>query len=199
MPARSLYYWSKMYGEQLLIGQKYKGLKKTICINIVDFDATKSNTYHSVYNLIERNQGYMLTDIMEIHFVEMTKLDKAYEDDKLSQWIRFIKGESRKEIEEMAIANKDIDKAFDILTTMSMDKNERAAYLSREMALHDQATFIEEGREEGRKEGIKEGKIEAKIETAKNILSMGIDVEIIAKGTGLSINEIKKLEKEFNI
>ena len=72
MPARSLYYWSKMYGEQLLIGEMYKGLKKTICINIVDFDATKSNTYHSVYNLIERNQGYMLTDIMEIHFVEMT-------------------------------------------------------------------------------------------------------------------------------
>ena len=187
MPARSLYYWSKMYGEQLLIGQKYKGLKKTICINIVDFDATKSNTYHSVYNLMERNQGYMLTDIMEIHFVEMTKLKKVYEGDKLSQWIRFIKGESRKEIEEMAIANKDIDKALEILTAMSMDKNERAAYLSREMALHDQATFIEEGREEGREEGIKLTKKIFKL------LSSGETIEDIARECSISIEEVKSI------
>ena len=77
---------------------------------------------------------------------------------------------------DQLLMNPKNDKALEILTTMSMDKNERAAYLSREMALHDQATFIEEGREEGRKEGIKEGKIEAKIETAKNLLSMGIEI-----------------------
>ena len=191
MPARSLYYWSKMYGEQLLIGEKYKGLKKTICINIVDFDATKSNTYHSVYNLMERNQGYMLTDIMEIHFVEMTKLKKVYEGDNLSQWIRFIKGESRREIEEMAIANKDIDKALEILMNMSMDKNERAAYLSREMALHDQATFIEEGREEGREKGREEGiKLTRKIFKLHN---SGKSVEDIAKECSVSIEEVKSI------
>lgn len=203
MPARSLYYWSKMYGEQLLVGEKYRGLKKTICINIVDFDATESDTYHSVYNLIERNQGYILTDVMEIHFVEMTKLDKVYENDKLSQWIRFIKGESRKEIEDMAIANKDIDKALEILTAMSMDKHERAAYLSREMAIHDEISFIEEGREEGRKEGIKEGIKEGKkvgklegITLAKKVFKLfsnGETIDNIAKICEISIEEVKEI------
>lgn len=38
MPQRSLYYWSKIYCEQLEISEKYSKLKKTICINILDFD-----------------------------------------------------------------------------------------------------------------------------------------------------------------
>ena len=87
----------------------------------------------------------------------------------------------------MAIANKDIDKAFEILTTMSMDKNERAAYLSREMALHDQATFIEEGREEGREEGIKLTKKIFKL------LSSGETIEDIASECSISIEEVKSI------
>ena len=94
----------------------------------------------------------------------------------------------------MAIANKDIDKAFEILTTMSMDKNERAAYLSREMALHDQATFIEEGREEGWEEGREEGRREEKIEIAKKLLDI-LDDETIALKTGLDINEVGRMRK----
>jgi predicted transposase/invertase (TIGR01784 family) len=47
----------------------------------------------------------------------------------------------------------------------------------------------EEGREEGREEGIKQGKID----DAKKMLEDGLDAEIIAKYTGLSIQEIEKL------
>ena len=203
MPARSLYYWAKMYSEQLNIGEKYNGLKKTICINFVDFEATKSKTYHSVYKIIEKDQGYILTDVMELHFIEMNKLSD--EDDKLSQWVRFIKGDSREEMEKMAIANKDIDRALEVLNTMTMSKKERAAYLSREMALHDEATRIAEATEEGMKigiekgiekgieQGIEKGERLAQVRTAKNLRSLGVDVEVIAKSTGLSVEEIRKL------
>ena len=109
-------------------------------------------------------------------------------NEKISS-VEILNSEITKENIEAKKSILDIDKALEILTAMSMDKNERTAYLSRKMALHDQATFIEEGREEG--------EIEAKIETAKNLLSMKIDVEIIAQGTGLSINEIKKIKEEI--
>ena len=46
-----------------------------------------------------------------------------------------------------------------------------------------------EGREEGREEG---GKLKA-IEIAKNMLSMSIDVETIARATGLSVEEVEAL------
>jgi len=49
------------------------------------------------------------------------------------------------------------------------------------------------GKEAGMLEGKLEGKIEGKIETAKNMLSEGIDIQTIAKCTGLSVGEIEGL------
>ena len=44
MAERFLYYWSKMYTANLKVGEKYKDLRKTICIVILDekFPLTKS-------------------------------------------------------------------------------------------------------------------------------------------------------------
>jgi septum formation inhibitor-activating ATPase MinD len=45
-----------------------------------------------------------------------------------------------------------------------------------------------------REEGIKE----ATIKNAKNFLIMRLDVEVIANGTGLSIEDVQKIKKELN-
>ena len=50
-----------------------------------------------------------------------------------------------------------------------------------------------EGREEGRKEGREEGVAKEKLATAKRLLGMGLTKEQVAKGTGLSIEEIERL------
>ena len=54
------------------------------------------------------------------------------------------------------------------------------------------------GREEGEKVGLEKGLVEgekkAKIESAKRFLSMGLSVEKVATGTGLSLEEIEKLK-----
>ncbi len=52
---------------------------------------------------------------------------------------------------------------------------------------------IKEGRKEGLIEGRIEGKVEGKIETAKELLKNGIDINIIASCTGVSIDKIKNL------
>ena len=51
----------------------------------------------------------------------------------------------------------------------------------------------EEGVAEGREEGRAEGRAEEKIETARNFKQLGVDLETIAKATGLSVEEIKNL------
>ena len=51
----------------------------------------------------------------------------------------------------------------------------------------------EEGRAEGREEGREEGRAEAKMKTAKNLKQLGVDVETIAKATGLSKDVIENL------
>ena len=52
---------------------------------------------------------------------------------------------------------------------------------------------IEQGIEQGIGEGIARGLAEGKRETAKNLLSMGLDVEKIALATGLSVEEVTSL------
>ena len=56
---------------------------------------------------------------------------------------------------------------------------------------------LDEGRKEGRKEGHKEGHKEGLADgvrmTARNLLALGMSDEIIAKATGLSEDEIRKL------
>jgi predicted transposase/invertase (TIGR01784 family) len=44
-----------------------------------------------------------------------------------------------------------------------------------------------------RDEGKKEGKLEGKLETAKELLKNGVDIDIIARATGFSREEIEKL------
>ena len=50
----------------------------------------------------------------------------------------------------------------------------------------------------GKEEGIKEGEHRKAIENAKNFLNLGVGVERIAQGTGLSIEEVNKLKAELN-
>ena len=46
------------------------------------------------------------------------------------------------------------------------------------------------GYKEGVSDGISQGEHQAKIETAKKFLAMGISIEQVAQGTGLSIEEV---------
>ena len=56
----------------------------------------------------------------------------------------------------------------------------------------------QQGKEEGLAEGLEKGKEEgehnAKIETAKNMLKDGLPKEVVAKYTGLSVEDVKKLQ-----
>ena len=66
---------------------------------------------------------------------------------------------------------------------------------------YDYATDIEVQREEafekgvnkGIQQGVSQGEHQAKIETAKKFLTMGISIEQVSQGTGLSVDEITKL------
>ena len=54
-----------------------------------------------------------------------------------------------------------------------------------------------EGREEGRKEGREEGREDAKQQIAINLLQLGTPCEIVAKATGLSLEEVAKLKESL--
>ena len=65
--------------------------------------------------------------------------------------------------------------------------------MTYEMRIKD---TLAEGEAKGRVEGKAEGIAEEKLATAKRLLSMGLSVQDVAKGTLLSIEQIKKFKAE---
>ena len=68
------------------------------------------------------------------------------------------------------------------------------------MNIHDQDNFlrgkkegISEGIQQGLQQGLQQGAYEKAIETAKKFLAMGISIEQVAQGTGLSVEAINNL------
>ncbi|MBF0410848.1 MAG: Rpn family recombination-promoting nuclease/putative transposase, partial [Candidatus Riflebacteria bacterium] len=72
-------------------------------------------------------------------------------------------------------------------------EKDRLNYEMREKALLDYSSALASAEQRGKNEGKVEGKIEGKIETAKNLLLMNLSLEDVAKATGLSVEEIRKL------
>lgn len=79
----------------MIAGQAYEELKKCIVINIMDFNLIYENPhYHSLFRIMEKDRGIELLDDLEIHYLELVKLDESQdinEMDPLEEWLIFIK------------------------------------------------------------------------------------------------------------
>ena len=190
MAERSLYYWSKMYAEQLGKGEWYKKLKKTIAINLLNFDyLTDEKDWHNIYTLLNTKSYRKLTDHMEIHFVEIPKFKlKDIRKMRASEtWIAYFSGNyDDKELEELSMNKPIMKEVMDFERSFLMDKVQRREYEQREKALRDYYSYMGESYEDGKLDGIKE--------TALNLLHLGANMEMIIKATGLSENEIRNLQ-----
>jgi predicted transposase/invertase (TIGR01784 family) len=72
MGLRTAYYWAKMFVEQLKSGDKYQNLKKTITINILNYNIfTEVEKFHTTFHIREDELGFELTDRLEIHFTRI--------------------------------------------------------------------------------------------------------------------------------
>ncbi len=202
MAERTLYYWSKMYTNQIKSGDTYDKLKKCITINILDFECIPLDKIHTSYHIIEDETGYKFTDVLEIHYLELPKLERKNilknENDEVIQWMEFIGAKSEEVMEMLAEKNNNIRMAYDRLKVISKDDKARMAYEAREAEIHDQMTRLKSAREEGIKEGKKEGEKEGKLDVARNLLQIGMDVLTVIKVTGLDEEEIKKVKERMH-
>ena len=204
MDKRTLFYWSKLYLEGITKGKDYKELTKVITINILDFEFTNIDKYHSSYHLWEdEDKNYRLTDIVEIHFIELPKfrriIEKNYREDILQMWMMFFQQDTSREVlMEMSEIEPAIKQAEDKLEYLSSDPRTIARYRARENSEHERANIyssgVERGLEQGLAQGIEQGLEQAKYMLAQNLLDVLDDYQIATK-TGLSLEEVQELRK----
>lgn len=205
---RSLYYWSGNYYNDLKAGENYKTVKKTIEINILNYEMFAEGPFHEVAMIKRDYKNKILTEKMEIHFIQMPKFLKENRGSKtkLDQWMQFICQTNKGEVELAMKENEEIKKAKEEYEYLTGDEAERRIAFLRDKAIRDEKSMLEgareeaihQGLEEGIKKGIKEGRKEGqkdeKIKIAKQLLKIEMPIKQIAEITELSKEEIEKLK-----
>ena len=218
MIKRSLYYWSKLYEGQLENGENYQKLSRTICINLLDFNLLNHDKFHSVYRLKDCETNEELTDVMELHFIELKKIkDVQHAEEvktKLEAWLYFINQPDSELVQELEKIEVDIKEAKAELIRLSGDRKERERYEKRrESRLNEVSALsyaeekgiqkgieqgVKQGLEQGVKQGLEQGAKQEKIEIAKNLIQKGLDDNFIIETTGLSVEEVREIRKKQN-
>lgn len=194
---RILYYWSKTYTRQLKAGYDYSSLEKTIIILIADFNVIglESLQYHSCWKIFEdKYRNIILTESLEIHIIELPKIDKLYnEKDDLLDWLFFLDNPKSERVIEKMKENKELRNANKKLETMSEDELMQRLADWRESAIIDHNSAIGTGY----RRGIKEGQKSKATEIAIKLLKNGISIDVIKNATGLSDKEIMSLKENI--
>ena len=185
---RSLFYLSREYAKGIKEGDDYADLPPVICINIIGFEFLETGNFHSVFHLREDRESHIvLTDVLEIHFLDMVKWKrlgrKDIANDPLHRWLAWFDQTSPPEL-VMEVVNMD---------SAIKTANERQAYVSS----NEDAVRLYEMREMARLDwnsGIIYARREGKIEIARNALAEGLSMEMIQKITGLDPQTIEKLK-----
>ena len=183
---RILYYWSKMYSKTIKEGKKYNELEKCIVILFADYkleNLKHIEKYITKWNIREEeNKQTILTDMLEIYIIEMSKYKEEGKENELDTWLNFL---IKPEVISMSEKNKAVAKAKKVLEEISQD--EREIYLAelREKYILDQISIEETGIEKGIKG--------ATIAIAKKMKEDKVEIETICKYTGLTKEEIEKI------
>ena len=193
----------------------YSELVQTITINILNFRYVRATeAYHTTFHLYEDTDQFLLTDALEIHFMEIPKLLTNWRkrtvhlhEDQLVRWLLLLEAadddEIRNELQTIAKEDPVMKEAFEKWEDISHDPQALAEYHSRRMAILDEAAVIREAeireqkaRTEALIEGKETGELLKSIEIAKSMLAEGMELELVARLTRLTTEEVNRLSMD---
>lgn len=203
---RILFGASKIIGEHQKLGEDFKHISKVISISILYFNLGLGDDYlyYGTTEFRGLNTGTPLIVKKRIETTEDFEPKYSFTEKKIfpefylitveryrniirkriDEWVYIFKNNEVKE----GSNSKNIDKAAQKLAELNMPQEQRKAYeryvenVVRERDMTN--TAKEEGKDEGRKEG--------KIEIARQMKQEGMNSDLIAKLTGLTVAEIEK-------
>ncbi|WP_339047307.1 Rpn family recombination-promoting nuclease/putative transposase [Candidatus Mesenet endosymbiont of Phosphuga atrata] len=210
---RAQYYAAKAYSGQADQGDEYHNLKEIIFIAVADCIIFPDKAeYKSNHVILDKDSfEHDLKDFYFV-FIELPKFKKTKEDqldNVVEKWCYFFKyaAETREEdLDKIVGSDVIIKRAYEEMNKFNWSEEELLAYEQRKKRLMDEIAALaekfdeglkvghEQGIQIGQEKGIQIGTLQGKIEVAKTMLANNVDVNTIVKFTGLSLDEIKKLQ-----
>jgi predicted transposase/invertase (TIGR01784 family) len=196
---RALYYWSKLYSQQLKEGEDFSNLTKTISIHILNFNHFDEPDYHNTYHILNTKTHHRCFEDLELHFIELKKFNKdlSHLTTALDRWTAFLsKAEQweRNFVPESLKMDPAITKAAQVLDTLSLDDKEREIYEARLKWLRDEAAALEKVRLDAEAKGVEKGELIGREKVALAMIEKSVfSTEEIAELAGLTIGEVTRL------
>jgi predicted transposase/invertase (TIGR01784 family) len=170
---RALYYWARLYTEQLQAGHDYSLLAKAIGIHILNFTSIPdAKNYHNVFHITEKENGFTYFKDLELHTIELNKFTRdsseeladivAKTKNALDRWLAFL---TRHDLLKFDRLPKELDddklkKALQVLDVLSFSQEERELYEDHLKWLRIEANTLKKTAAEALAQGISIGKQE---------------------------------------
>ena len=194
---RVLFNASKAYVRQLKKSKKYHLLQPVYSLSLVNqvFEPDIDDFYH-YYRMVHEEHTEKIIDGLHLVFVELPKFQPHTISEKKMQvlWLRFLTeiGEDTKEVPVELIENAEVKQAIEIVKESAYSDEELDQYDKFWDAIRVEQAFVDEAEIRygiGKERGVNE----AKTDTARKMKADGMSVELIAKYTGLTAEEIEAL------
>jgi len=215
---RIVYYNAKTITEGITAGEQYETVPKVITIAIIanTILLEEEKAVQNVYKFKNTKTSNELTDLTEIHIVELQKFDESKEYGKMTRFERWLyylkKGEEiskltkakQKEIE----SDEEIKMAIAAYKRVTNSKKLQWVIEAREKAERDEYALKKDAEQKaelrgisigeqrgisiGEQRGISIGEQRGKIESGLTIYKLTKDIELSAKAAGITSEEFKK-------
>ena len=168
-------------------------LKAVYLIAVLGFEYDQEEERRKLQrNVTLKDQdGDLFYDKLEFIFLQMPLFTKTESELKTRQdkWYYFLKNLASLEQIPAILREPIFERAFETAEIARMSKNEYLGYELHLKAYRDNYAVMETAVRAGRAEG----KAESAIEIARNLKAEGLAPSLIAKTTGLSVDEIERL------
>ena len=213
MVGRTLFYWSKLFAGQLVVGEQYRALRRTISINILNFKLFKQDDrYWRRCHVADDTTHEKITDLLEIQFLELNKLKQFNKESPITFWIEFFKNPYSEACAELYKVVPELKEAKEIFEQAKADPEKRRIIEEREDAVRNYASALssaredglqeglqqgkkegmQQGLERGREEGLEQGKTSEQKRIVTNLLQAGFTAEQVANMVGIAIEKIDR-------
>lgn len=167
-------------------------LKPVVIISLLNFrirhgDGWENDRYHSSYMIREDRTGEVLHDKLKLVFFELARFDKTEDECETlyDKWIYLFKHMTSLKRRPKKFTGKVFDRLFQIAKFSNFRPSEYKKYQKREKMRYDYHNTIEGAKILGRSE--------AQTEIARKFKELGVDIETIAKATGLDAEAVEAL------
>ena len=187
----------KLAGNTYKSGDGYKKEHIFYQICIENYDLYHNDLLVTEVNLVDVSSGnYEVVNMnyKEFH-VNLNNLPSScYNLSERDKYFKLLTLNKKSDLELLSKGDEIMKDAADKIVSLSSDPGFISELEKQQILEYAKAVALEKAEDRGKEIGLSEGAQNKSIEIVQNLLKENVDISVISKSTGLSIEEIEKLE-----